>query len=368
MALIVSGRLHPFTLGLRAPLQTARGRLTSREGVLLVLEAADGTRGYGEACPIPGFAGFAREDAKASAEVLSRWLGFVQGARSGDRDALLDRAESQVPTAPAARFALDTALVDLEARAARRCMADWLAGGRAPRRAVPVNVLVQASDPEAVYEAGRRAAAAGFDTFKLKLGARDLPLDLARVAALRRAVGAGGRIRLDANAGFTFGEAREALQALAAFAIEYVEDPLVLTGPADTDALACLRSQVPVAIAVDESAGSLLRVQEILAREATDFLVLKPSVVGGLRAARRLAAEARARGVTAVVTSGLDAAVGLTAALHLAASLDGPLPACGLATAALLESDLARAPAPRCGRIALPAGPGLGVVPAGRAA
>jgi len=63
------------------------------------------------------------------------------------------------------------------------------------------------------------------------------------------------------------------------------------------------------------------------------------------------------------VTSFIDSAVGLAAALALAAALPGPIPACGLATGALLARDLATLPPPKGGRLALPLGIGLGVEP-----
>ena len=100
-----------------------------------------------------------------------------------------------------------------------------------------------------------------------------------------------------------------------------------------------------------------------MATRAADLLVVKLAAVGGLRAARRIASLAAEAGVGVVVTSGLDSAVGVTAALQLSASLDGALPACGLATGNLLRDDLADPPQPQRGVLALPRGPGLGISP-----
>ena len=104
----------------------------------------------------------------------------------------------------------------------------------------------------------------------------------------------------------------------------------------------------------------------MLDAEAADVVILKPSAVGGISRARAAAELARAAGVEVVPTSFLDGAVAVLGALHLAASLPGPLPACGLATSALLETDLAPPPVPEGGELRVPTEPGLGARPWGR--
>jgi L-alanine-DL-glutamate epimerase-like enolase superfamily enzyme len=186
----------------------------------------------------------------------------------------------------------------------------------------------------------------------------DLDMDEARVAAVRDAVGAQVKIRLDANGGWKESEAGQAIARLAAHRIEFLEQPVAA---GDLCALARLRAASPILIAADEALDGGRAVDAIFERNAADILILKPAVLGGLRAARRLAARARAVGVGVAVTSALDSAVGLAAALHLAAALPGPQPDAGLATAALLAEDLAAAPVPSRGEIALPDENGLGV-------
>ncbi len=198
--MIVHGEVRPFRLRLRDGLSTAKGSMRVRRGVLLILRDDVGRRGFGEANPIPGFG---REDAEISEAVLTDLVPRLRGRRIEDRDDLLDLAEELASFAPAARFALDTALADLSAQRAGCSLADWLAGGRAPRHLVPVNALVSGDDPSA-------AIAEGFRVFKLKVGAHALARDLVRVEGLRLAVGLRARIRLDANAAWSFDEARAA--------------------------------------------------------------------------------------------------------------------------------------------------------------
>jgi L-alanine-DL-glutamate epimerase-like enolase superfamily enzyme len=124
-----------------------------------------------------------------------------------------------------------------------------------------------------------------------------------------------------------------------------------------------VRRDAPVAVAADESACSEAELRGVLDAEAADVVILKPSAVGGISRARAAADLARAAGVEVMPTSFLDGAVGVLGALHLAASLPGHLLACGLATSALLENDVAPPPLPEGGRLRVPAEPGLGVVP-----
>lgn len=357
---IAGASLHPFRLRLARPLETAAGRIEERRGVLLALRDAEGRRGWGEAAPLPGHPAFVDEDATAAFASLERMGPTLLGRAI---DEVLERPAEPGDCGPAARFALETALADLACQRRELRLADWLAGGRAPREAVPVNALVGAADPDAVGAEAACLRTRGFATFKLKVGLRDPSDDAKRVAALRQAVGPAARIRLDANAAWSPPDAREALGAVARFDVEYVEDPLAVRGLEDVATLAALRAESGVPFAADDCLADPRLAREILARGAADWLVLKLAPLGGLLATRRLARAARARGVGCVVTSSLDAAVGLTASLQLAASLAGSPVACGLGTAEWLVEDVGVPPAVAGGRLRLPAASGLGLAP-----
>jgi L-alanine-DL-glutamate epimerase-like enolase superfamily enzyme len=125
-------------------------------------------------------------------------------------------------------------------------------------------------------------------------------------------------------------------------------------------------------VAADESAVRLADLRRVLDAEAADLVMLKPSAIGGIGRALEAVDLAEAAGVQVATTSFLDGAIGVLCALHLTASLAGPLPASGLATSALLANDLADPPQPEGGRLRVPPGPGLGAKPSlesgGRAA
>jgi len=202
---------------------------------------------------------------------------------------------------------------------------------------VPVNVTVPACSPERAHEIVR---AGGCTTAKVKVAERgqDLGDDVARLEAVRDALGPAGLIRVDANGGWDVDGARHAIVVLgrAAGGLEYVEQPCP-----SVEELAAVRRAVDVPIAADESirrAADPYRVRDL---EAADIAVLKVQPLGGVRACLRIAEDI---GLPVVVSSAVESSVGIAAGVALAAALPSLEHACGLATVQLLTDDVAAAP------------------------
>ncbi|MCW2835643.1 MAG: fadK 1 [Nocardioides sp.] len=206
------------------------------------------------------------------------------------------------------------------------------------RDTVPVNVTVPACSPEQAHEIVR---AGGCTTAKVKVaerGGRTLADDIARVEAVRDALGAGGLIRVDANGGWDLDEATRAIGLLdrAAGGLEYVEQPCE-----SVEELAAVRRVVDVRIAADESirrAADPYRVRDLA---AADIAVLKVQPLGGVRACLRIAEDI---GMPVVVSSAVESSIGIAAGVALAAALPSLEHACGLATVQLLSDDVAISP------------------------
>lgn len=204
------------------------------------------------------------------------------------------------------------------------------------RDRVPVNCTVPAVGAEAAYA---WAAASGCRTAKIKVAepGQTLADDLARVEAVKDALGPGGRIRVDANGAWAVDDALDALRQLNRLELEYAEQPV-----ATVEDLARLRRQlarrgISVPLAADESirrSGDPERVAEL---EAADVAVLKVQPLGGIRRCLELADRL---GLPVVVSSALETSVGLAAGVALAAALPELPFACGLNTRALLTDDV----------------------------
>ena len=331
-----------------------RFALSSRQGILIRLRSSDGFEGWGQAMPHNGI--------------------------------LTDANEAEVT-----EVALDAARCDLASQQADMPLCDWLrresgnnllvgAGDASDAndasdiadttkvlnaatafqtspKSIPINALIFGSTPEEVAEAGNLAASSRFPAVKLKVGGGELEGDIARVRALREAVGSKIAIRLDANGAWQPQEALQALRSLAAFDIEYIEEPT-----AGLTTIAELASQSPIAVAADESLKSVSDLSR-LPQLGILVAVVKPAVLGNLKhllaACRQLVSE----GVKVTVSSALDSSIGIACAAHFAAALNLADTPCGLATASHLTQDLAPPLLIANGRILLPHSPGLGMTP-----
>jgi L-Ala-D/L-Glu epimerase len=316
--------IRPYRLRLVRPLRTALGVHDVREGFLVL--AHDGDRvGRGDAAPLP----------ELGTESLAECHEQLRQARF---DAL--------PDAPAARCAVEQALLDLDAQRAGIPLARLLERG-APLE-VPASALLSAQTVPELARESQRARAEGYRTLKLKVGLDD---DYARAAVVRDAAGPDVKLRLDANGAWDAPGALRKLRELAPLGIELCEQPT-------RDLLGLEGSPVPIA------ADEMIALDREGALERAQIVVLKPMLLGGLVPALRFARRAHGRGRRIVVTSSLESAVGRAGAAHLAAAVLslGPQPAAGIATGRLFAEEGSPDPfAPVEGVVRIPPSPGLGL-------
>ncbi len=354
---IVRARLKAYSLPLRDPWPSADGDVTERRGWILALEDDVGRVGLGDSAPFPGFGLETHASAGAGLKLaMNRLVGLARAGYAGTIANLT--ALAPVAATSTARSAIDVALHDLIAQGAGLSLARYL-GGAGTLREVPANATIPRVTPERAAEMGRRAVSAGVRTLKVKVGGADSREDVARLRALREAVGPGIKIRVDANQAWSPDQAIVALRALAIFDLEYAEQPV---SAEDLEGLARVRQAAGVRIAADESVRDTKSAEMVMYLSAADILILKPMALGGLREARSVQNVAADGNMPVVVTSLMESAVGRMAALHFAASLGETAYAHGIATGDALVSDLAPAPSLSGGTVAVPDGPGLGVV------
>ena len=356
-----------YRIPFRRPFLTAHGPLSQRTGALVTLCTEEGFTGIGEIAPLPDQSGANLEAA------LNTLPGLARALRRRELADILRflaarSVEGQLPSPLVC--GLESALLDAIGWAERKGVAELLARGypceeqreqrppAAPRTRIPVNAVLGGATIEQTVEQARAAINAGFTCLKLKLTAAS-EASIERVAAVRAAIGPEISLRLDANEGWSFAEALHMLTRCAPCTIQYVEQPLPAS---DLDDAARLRRLSPIPLAADEALISLASARRILEAEAADVLILKPQLAGGLQVCRQIIQEASARNVACVLTSSLEAGVGLAAALHLAAATPEITLPCGLATLALLENNLLQESLViERGWMGIPAGPGLGI-------
>jgi L-alanine-DL-glutamate epimerase-like enolase superfamily enzyme len=334
------------TLRLTRPLRSAHGTVSERVLLSVSILDSEGACGRGEAAPLEQYDGVSVERVERALQSYAPALARADGMSGAQ---IFDACRS-VADLPAALAAIDLALWDLAGRRAGKPVAALLA--ELPAAGVAVNATLSALDRSGAAAQAASAARRGFPCVKLKVGMGD---DAGRVAAVRAAAGPDMALRLDANGAWGVEEAVEAIAALSPAGLELVEEPTH-----GVRGMREVRERVAVRVAIDETASD----PGALAAGVADAVCLKVSRCGGISPLLAAAALARACGAEVYLASTLDGPLGVAGAVHAAAALAtrGPLPPCGLATLAMFEGLADPLPA-REGRIALPAGPGLGVDP-----
>jgi L-Ala-D/L-Glu epimerase len=343
-----------YRVPFRRPFATASGVLTEREGLIVRLTDSDGVTGLGEAPPLESFGTGTVGDAQRQIEHLAP---RIQGTHFESAPDLIRRTGDDPTTAPL-RFALDTAFHDCLARREGQPLARFLSEDAAGH--VPINATNGERDAASAVELTRTVVAQGYTAIKLKVGVFDgIRQEVERITAVREAAGSEIELRLDANGAWGYERARRICALLSGLEIAYLEQPLA---PDDIGGSRRLRRDFDIPIALDESATTIASIQEIISRNAADVIIIKPGVVGGICQAREVIQRATEAGLRAVVTTTLETGIGVAAALHLAATLPAPIPACGLGTLQLLRDDLLTEPlSVHRGWMTVPDGPGLGI-------
>ncbi len=216
--------------------------------------------------------------------------------------------------------------------------AAWVGWPEPVRGEVPVNATVPAVPAARVAEVLARFD--GCTTAKVKVAERGQSLtdDLDRVAAVRDVMGPAGRVRIDANGAWSVDDATDALHRLAAYDLEYAEQPCATVDELRELRRTLARNGIDVKIAADESIRKASDPLRVAREEAADLVVVKVAPLGGVRHALDVV---QACALPAVVSSALDTSIGIAAGVALAAALPELPHACGLGTVALLDGDVA---------------------------
>jgi o-succinylbenzoate synthase len=290
-----------------------RGLWTERSAAVISVTDELDHVGFGEAAPLPGMSIDALEDAqRAAADLAARVPLLLESPAHAT--GLADR----ITTAPAARFAIETALLAALAQRSRISVAGlW--------NAIPQGELRYAVVVDNETEA-RIAVAGGARCLKIKVGEHDLD----RVARISRAAPS-ARLRLDANRGWPRPHVPALLASYAVLPIDYVEEPCL-------DAHELLALDLPCRLALDESLVELGRADLARALESPQLaaLVLKPTLLGGFARCLELASAAHRHGVAPVVSHTLEGPIGFAACIELARAIGADVPV-GLAPHAALD-------------------------------
>jgi len=343
----------PVALPLAKPVVMSGVNIAHADNVLVRIEAADGSVGWGEAASAPTMTGDTQGGLVAAVRHLAPRL---IGQDAWQRAELVGRLRAALLGNTGAHAAIDMALLDLAGRAAGVPLIDLLGGGKR-ERVRPMWLLGNTTTEQDVAEARARERD-GFRFFKLKVATKSLAQDIATTHAVRAALAPGTPLCADANCGFTLDAARDYLGATRAAGLLFLEQPL---GHADLEGLAALARSSVVPIGADEGIHSLADV-EAHAQAGSGGISLKLIKLGGFDAALEAAGLCQRLGLEVNVAAKIaESSIGTAAAVHLACA--APSIDWGVSlTRFYLADDIVKQPVPlRDGTIALPAAPGLGI-------
>jgi O-succinylbenzoate synthase len=319
------------------PARTSRGALTEHVAYYLGLHDARRPEvvGWGEAAPL---AGLSPDYGPGFEQTVGAFC--QQFNRAGHAALSVAEAATLVPaTLPSLRFALETAVLDLDGGGRQQLYTNAFSQGEA---GLPINGLVWMGDAAFMREQIRQKLAAGYGCLKVKIGSLDFATELELLTEIRAEASPERLLlRVDANGAFSPAEAPTKLARLAEFGIHSIEQPIAA---GQWPALAALCRTSPLPIALDEEVIGLTdpaRQEEMLDAVRPPYLVLKPTLLGGHAATRRWIALAEARGIAWWITSALESNIGLNAVAQLTGEYKVGDFAQGLGTGQLYDNNLA---------------------------
>jgi L-alanine-DL-glutamate epimerase-like enolase superfamily enzyme len=231
-----------------------------------------------------------------------------------------------------------------------------LFGGKL-RDSVPILRILAIKTPEEMAAQAQKLVDDGYRYLKIKVHG-EVKEDIARVRAIRRQVGDGAHLTIDANQSYSVKDAIAALTRMAEFDIDLAEQPVAA---GDLAGLKLVTESVPVTVEADESAASLADVMHLVSNRIVDAVSLKIPKLGGLRNTLAAARICEAGSIRYRMGAAVGSRLLSAHAMHMAACLPKMEYACELGEFARLLDDPFEGIEIENGRLSLPEGPGSGV-------
>jgi L-alanine-DL-glutamate epimerase-like enolase superfamily enzyme len=266
----------PIDIPLTDPFVVATGSRHIAENVCVRMTLSNGTQGYGEAAPFPEVSGESRASCLAAIGLVGRTM---LGHQTDQFNNIATRLHEEAPAQPAARCALETAMIDAHCRALGLPL--WALWGGADLRERETDITIPIGTLHQTLRLAQAWYAKGFRLFKMKVGA-DVETDIRRLEAVHRALPEAAFIG-DGNQGFSQQECLTFAKGVKRFGGKLVllEQPVLRE---DLEALAAIRRETGIPVAADESVRSLVDAKQVVKRHAADYINIKTMKTGVIEA------------------------------------------------------------------------------------
>lgn len=326
------GSFFKRTFTFRFDARTSRGPMKEKVSWFLKVWSDDQSiYGIGECGPLPGLSiDNVAEIEKVLKDIVSR----IQSIDHLEQESIISWVGEIVPPGfPAITFALEMALLDL-ANGGKRIIFDndFITG-----KAIPINGLVWMGDEASMLRQVHEKVSQGFRCIKLKVGALDFDRECRMIETIRKHYSpANITLRLDANGAFSPDEALTKIGILSAFIIHSIEQPI--KPGQEMMEMICRESPIPIALD-EELIGREKDKQNLLKDLRPQYIILKPTLHGGLNHCRLWIEEAEKLRIGWWITSALESNIGLNAICQFTANYDVELPQ-GLGTGSLYTNNI----------------------------
>lgn len=311
---ITAVKTERIAVPLIKPFKTALRTVNVAESIYVTIELENGRYGFGEAPPTHVITG----DSLASIEYAINMIfkPLLIGRQIEEFEDLFLKIQQSIIRNTSAKAAIDMAIYDLLSQQANLPLYLYLGGAKSE---IKTDYTVSVNSSEEMAEDAKKFISVGFDILKIKVGIGSIDEDIARIVAIRKAIGKEPTIRLDANQGWG---AKDAVRAIGRMEdmdlrIELVEQPVLAH---DLESLKYVTNHTLTPIMADEAVFSAYDAKRVIEERAADLINIKLMKAGGIHEALKINALAKAHDMHCMTGSMIETKIGISAAAHFAAS------------------------------------------------
>ena len=314
--------VNSFSLNFKSEYSNSKSSFMVRQGWIIRIHSNDFI-GIGEASPLINFSDEGYEQAGYGLD------GFRLAIGTGEElglDELLNYCDAHGELQPSVKFALETAVYDLESKIRSKPLNIYLNPNA--ENVVPINYLESNFPPSASKVCK-----------KIKVGHRNIFDEVEYIETIIKE-NKDIKLRLDFNESYDLPQAIRLCKMIEEYPIDYLEQPLDKNNLED---LSELRFHTDIPIALDESVSDIESVYRIIENQAADVLIIKPMISGGFRETKKIIDMAKSERMRFNIGSLLESGVGRRACLHMASAYEIS-EECGLSTGHLFSNDVCSFP------------------------
>lgn len=308
--IITQVEVFRLNIPVKAAVTISIGTIAEARNILVKIHTAEGVYGIGEGAPFWMIVGETQDSCLAIAKDFGKLL---LGRPVWDIEGNLRLLDEYLTRNYTCKSAFDMAMYDAAAKYANMPLYQYLGG---TKQTIVTDETIYLDSPEAMAADALAIKSRGAEAIKVKLG-KNPEEDIQRIKAIREAIGPGLPLRVDANQGWDYVSAVRVLKAIAAYDVQYCEQPVKHW---DFENMARVRANSPIPICADESLFDHIDAFRLAQKQAVDYFNIKLSKSGGINKALKINAIAEASGIPCMIGCMSESRLGITANAHLASA------------------------------------------------